>query len=96
MKRREALSVGEIINQVLKKERLDVKIDEHRALAMWPEIVGPGINRYTVSRSVKNGVMMVNISSAPLRNELMLTRSSIITKINESLGSEVIKEIIFR
>ena len=34
--------------------------------------------------------------SAPLRNQLMLTRSTLIARINESLGHEVIKEIIFR
>lgn len=96
MKRTNAQSVGDIINQVLRQERLDVRLDEQRALAMWPELVGPGINRYTTARSVKDGVLTFTISSAPLRNQLMLSRSSLITRINESLGREVIKEIIFR
>ncbi|MCQ2291065.1 MAG: DUF721 domain-containing protein [Bacteroidales bacterium] len=96
MKRTNAQSVGDIINQVLRQERLDVRLDEQRALAMWPELVGPGINRYTTARSVKDGVLTFTISSAPLRNQLMLSRSSLITRINEALGREVIKEIIFR
>lgn len=96
MKRTNAQSVGDIINQVLRQERLDVRLDEQRALAMWPQLVGPGINRYTTARSVKDGVLSFTISSAPLRNQLMLSRSSLITRINEALGREVIKEIIFR
>lgn len=96
MKRTNAQSVGDIINQVLRQERLDVRLDEQRALAMWPQLVGPGINRYTTARSVKDGVLTFTISSAPLRNQLMLSRSSLITRINEALGREVIKEIIFR
>lgn len=96
MKRTNAQSVGDIINQVLRQERLDIRLDEQRALAMWPELVGPGINRYTTARSVKDGVLTFTISSAPLRNQLMLSRSSLITRINEALGREVIKEIIFR
>lgn len=96
MKRTNAQSVGDIINQVLRQERLDVRLDEQRAMAMWPQLVGPGINRYTTARSVKDGVLTFTISSAPLRNQLMLSRSSLITRINEALGREVIKEIIFR
>ena len=96
MKRTSAQSIGEIFNEFLKQERLESQFNEQKALTLWPEIVGPGINRYTVDRSVKNGVMTVTISSAALRNELMLSRTAIITRINEALGGEVIHNIIFR
>ena len=96
MKRTEAKNVGQIINDLLQKENLDVALDEHRASALWPQIVGDGINRYTISRSVKNGVMTVRLSSASLANELMLIRASIIQRINEALGREIIHEIIFK
>lgn len=96
MKRTRAQSVAEIINQALLQERATGKLDEHRALSLWPEIVGPGVNQYTTSRNVRNGVMTIGISSASLRNELMLSRTRLITHINETLGHEVIKEIIFK
>lgn len=96
MKRTEAKNVGQIINDLLKKENLDVALDEHRASALWPQIVGDGINRYTISRSVTSGVMTVRLSSASLANELMLIRASIIQRINEALGREIIHEIIFK
>ncbi|MBO4813485.1 MAG: DUF721 domain-containing protein [Muribaculaceae bacterium] len=96
MKRTSAQSIGEIFNEFLKQERLESQFNEQKALTLWPEIVGPGINRYTVDRTVKNGVMTVTISSAALRNELMLSRTAIIARINEALGDEVIHNIIFR
>lgn len=96
MKRTEAKNVGQIINDLLQKENLDVALDEHRASALWPQIVGDGINRYTISRSVRDGVMTVRLSSASLANELMLIRASIIQRINEALGREIIREIIFK
>lgn len=95
MKRTQAKTIGEIVQDYLKKENLDVALDEHRASALWPQIVGQGINRYTVSRWVKDGVMHVQLSSAPLRNELMLNRSRVIATINEALGREVIRDIVF-
>ena len=96
MKRTEAKNIGQIINEVLQKEHLDVALDEHRASALWPQIVGDGINRYTIRRYVKDGVMTVHLSSASLANELMLNRHGIIQRINEALGREIIREIIFK
>ena len=96
MKRTEARNIGQIINDLLKKENLDVALDEHRACALWPQIVGDGINRYTIKRYVKDGVMTVHRSSASLKGELMLNRATIIARINEALGRDIISEIIFK
>ena len=96
MKKTNAQSVGEIIDSFLKHENLDNKLGEQQALALWPEIVGPGINRYTTNRYVNKGVLYITLSSAPLRNELMYNRSLLIKRINESLGHDVITEIVFR
>ena len=96
MKRVEAKNIGQIIDDLLKKENLDVALDEHRASALWPQIVGDGINSYTVKRYVKDGVMTVHLSSASLANELMLSRATLIARINEALGREIIREIIFK
>lgn len=96
MKRTEARNIGQIINDLLQHENLDVALDEHRASALWPEIVGDGINRYTIRRYVNDGVMTVYLSSAALKSELSLVRASIISRINEALGREIIREIIFK
>lgn len=96
MKRTDARLLGDIIKDFLKEEKLEDELDEHRASAVWPDVVGSGINRYTISRSVSRGVMTVKLSSAPLRNELMITRSVLVARINEALGREVIKEIVFK
>ena len=96
MKRTEAKNIGQIINDLLKKENLDVALDEHRACALWPQIVGDGINRYTIKRYVNSGIMTVHLSSASLKSELSLNRASIIARINEALGREIIREIIFK
>ena len=96
MKRTEAKNIGQIIDDLLKQEHLDVAFDEHRASALWPQIMGDGINRYTIKRYVKDGVMTVHLSSASLANELMLNRAAIIQRINEALGRDIIHEIIFK
>ena len=96
MKRTEAKNIGQIIDDVLRKEHLDVALDEHRASALWPQIVGDGINRYTIRRYVKDGVMTIHLSSASLKAELMLNRDAIIQRINQALGRDIIREIVFK
>ena len=96
MKRTEAQTIGQIVQNFLHEEHLDARLDELRASTLWPQVVGYGINRYTAARTVADGVMTVHITSAPLRNELMLMRSSIIQRINDALGRDVIHEIVFR
>lgn len=96
MKPTNAQTVGEIIQQLLHDNGLDNKLHEQQALELWPRVVGPGVNRYTVDRYVTAGVMHVKISSASLRNELMMNRSLIIQQLNEILGHNVITEIVFR
>ena len=96
MKRTEAMKVGDIITKLLKEDNIDRQFDEHTVVYLWPEIVGSGINRYTVSRYVKNGVLYLHLSSAALRNELMMSRTALIKRLNEAVGSEVIHDIVIR
>lgn len=95
MKRTDAKAVGDIIRHYLETEHLDSKMNELRVAELWADVVGMGINRYTVSRYVKGGVLHVHISSAPLRNELMLVRSSLVQRLNEAVGAQVIHDISF-
>lgn len=96
MKHTSAETVGQIIQRYLEAENLDTKLDELRIAELWADVVGSGVNRYTVNRYVKDGCLYVRLSSAPLRNELMLGRSILVKRLNEAVGRDVIKDIIFR
>lgn len=96
MKRKEPLSVGEIMERYLNPAELDESINERRLEAFWPEVVGPYINRQTLRRYVSRRVLHVVIASAPLRNDLMINRSSLVRRLNEITGADVIDDIVFR
>ena len=96
MKRTEAKSIAEIIADFMQQEDIEDAVLEQKALRLWQQVVGPGVNRMTTERYVDDGVITVKISSAALRNDLMLSRSSIINSLNNLVGKPVIKEIIFR
>jgi hypothetical protein len=93
MKRVEPKLVKDIIDQALYSGDNSRKALEQRASYLWPEVVGSGVNRYTLRRYVADGVLHVYLTSAPLKNELSYCRDSIIKSINEIIGSDVISAI---
>ena len=96
MKQGEAKSIGEIMSEYLNPAELDDSINERRLESLWGEIVGPYINRLTLSRRVRNRVLHVVVTSAPQRNDLMINRSSLVRRLNEAAGANVIDDIVFR
>lgn len=96
MKRTEAKSIAEIIGDFMQQEDIEDAVLEQKALRLWQQVVGTGVNRMTTERYVENGVITMKITSAALRNDLMLTRTAIIAQLNELVGKPVIREIVFR
>lgn len=95
MKRTEAKRIGQIIAEAMDADGLSGQMAEQRACFVWPEVVGPGVNRYTTRRYVERGTMHVYITSAVLKNELTYIRQRLIEQINLAVGSNVITSIIF-
>lgn len=86
MERVEPQAIGQIISQVLAQEGLERPMREQQACAAWPRIVGEGINRYTVRRYVRNSVLHVHITSAPLKQELSFHRDRLLEALNLAAG----------
>ncbi len=95
MKRTEPKLLIDIINESLRLDGLDTQFKEQRAVYLWPEIVGPGINRYTTRRFMEKGVLHVYISSASLKQELSFMRPRLIEALNHAVNAEVVSEIVF-
>lgn len=95
MKRTEAESVGDVLRRAIEDANMSQKLAETRACALWPRIVGPDIAARTSAPSVKNALMTVSVPNAALRHELLMTRSSIVKIINDTLNADVISDIRF-
>ncbi|MFI3240212.1 MAG: DUF721 domain-containing protein [Bacteroidales bacterium] len=96
MKWKEPEMVGDLINQLLKAEKLDGSMNEQRILNIWPQIVGPVINRCTIKRYIIKRVLYIHLSSAPLKSEINMHRSRLKQLLNETVGEEVITDIIIK
>ena len=70
-------------------------MNEQRVLDAWPEILGPAAT-YTSNLYIRNQTLYVHLTSAALRQELMMGREMLIRALNTKVGATVITNIIFR
>lgn len=76
--------------------QLNTKMNNARVQTYWEEVMGKTIARHTGNLQVKNGVLYLSITSAPLKQELYYNREKIIQLMNKRIGEEHIKEVVFR
>ncbi|MGM9844267.1 MAG: DUF721 domain-containing protein [Muribaculaceae bacterium] len=94
MKRVEPTLLKDILEQAFHQCDDNDNFDRQRAAYLWIDVVGPGVNRYTTRRYVDGETLHVYISSASLKNELSFHRETIVRRLNELVGKDVLKEII--
>ena len=95
MKRNDAEPIGKLIQQFLRQESLESPLNEQRLLDAWPQILGPAAN-YTSNLYIRNQTLYVHLTSAALRQELMMGREKLVRALNQTVGATVITNIIFR
>lgn len=62
----------------------------------WPEVVGPVVASRAQPLRIINGTLTVVVSSGPWMQELSFLKGMMREKLNERLGSEVVREIVLR
>lgn len=96
MRRKQTQTLGEILKEVTQSQHLEEKLDEMKIVAIWPEVVGNIINEYTTHLSTYNRTLYVSLTSAVLRNELLMHKTQLIYKLNQKAGKQIITNIIFK
>lgn len=95
MKRRNAVDVTTVLLQALREGGLEGPLNEHRAIAAWPVVAGEAVARFTRSVRLSNQTLVVQLSSAALRSDLMMRRKKLIEAINAHVGAQVVYELRF-
>jgi predicted nucleic acid-binding Zn ribbon protein len=89
-------TVGDILSRVLRSLEIDQRMDETRALAVWPEAAGPKMAANTRAVSVIRGRLMVEAKSPAWVQECTLLKVRLKGKINQLIGAEAVKDITFK
>ena len=96
MRRNKTMPLAEVLHDYVKKMHFEDKLLEVNALNAWESVVGQTINRHTKKIYIKEGVLFVKLDSSVVRNELAMLKQPLMKKINETVGAEVVSDIVLK
>lgn len=95
MQRHNSQPVGNIVLEILRQQGLEAPLNEYRLIKSWSDVLGPGVERFTRNLTIRNQTLYVKLSSPALRQELLMQRTALVTRLNEAVGAQVIVNIVF-
>ena len=95
MKKSNTEQIGTILNRYLREEGLETPLNQYRLINSWAEVMGQGIMNYTGERFIKGQTLYVQIRSSILKQDLMMSRATIVRRLNEHVQAQVITDIQF-
>lgn len=87
--------LGKAIEEWLRTNHFDEKLNETRLLSSWEKVAGKLIARHTENLFIKERELFVKVDSAALKHELTYMKSKLLKKLNKKAGAEVIEDIRF-
>lgn len=96
MRRSSPQSIGEILKSVVESMGLDSRMAEGQVLAAWEDMQGEQMRRQIKRSWLQKDVLFVEIASPAWRHELHLNRGAWRDRLNNELGREAVREMVFR
>ena len=86
IRRKEALSMEEVVEEFIKSAKLASGLNTQRVFAAWDECSGAG--PFTLKKYFRSGTLYVTLSSSVLRNQLFFQKAALIEKMNAALSGD--------
>ncbi len=94
-RRGNTVSFKDAFDEMLKTLNLRKKYKEQSVMSYWRNMMGEAITERTLRVFIKERVLYVELSSAPLKQELSLTKKMLIVQLNQAIGEKVIDDVVF-
>ncbi|MDQ2178402.1 DUF721 domain-containing protein [Marinifilum sp. D714] len=96
MRRSNTQKIDELIKEVLKESKLDVKLKEYELVNSWEKVIGKTVANATTDIHIRNRRLFVAVRSSVIRNELMIIRDGLVKALNREVQANIIDEIVVR
>lgn len=84
------------LQECLKQLGLRQRLQELRAVLLWPEAVGQVVSRHTLAETVERGILFVRVDSSSWAQQLSFLKQNLLARLNQDIGEPVILDIRFR
>ncbi len=89
----EEKSLKDLIYSMMDSYHLSDKLVETRVRNEWEILMGKTIAKNTSRLSIHKKTLYLELSSAPLKNDLYYHEQTIVEKVNQYIGQQVIHQI---
>ena len=96
MSKKQPLAFESALGNLVRELGISRRLREYDVITLWGKIVGEQIAKVAKPQRIENGVLLVEVTSAPWRAELSMRRQEIVEKINSAVRQRVVKDIRFR
>jgi len=90
----DAISLGDALKKYIAKSRFKHNIQAFQIGDHWEKVMGATIAKYTDKLEIRDGILFIHTSVAPLKTELVFQKELIIQRINESVGEKLIRDVV--
>ncbi len=85
-----------LIDKLIRSYGLESKMQELDVMSEWENIVGKMIARHTKDIQIKNKMLYITLDSAPLKHELLMSKTRIIELVNEKSGKVLVEDVFIK
>ena len=96
MRKSNTQSISSVLKSYVRENNLERKLNELDLIKSWESVMGKTVTRYTGNLYIQNNTLFVETTSPIVRNELLMMKEEIRVRLNEVVGEELIKSIVFR
>ena len=89
-------AIKDVLGEIMSESKIRKGMMEHRAVAYWEQVMGKSVARLTTNLYFKYGTLYVSLNSSVVRGELIMMKDKIITRMNEAIGANTIRNIVFK
>jgi hypothetical protein len=89
-------SLGDALRKFLQQSQLKGSIQALQIEEVWEQIMGKTVARYTDKIRIHGQTLYIDTTVAPLRQELLYQKETILRRVNEALGEVVVKEVVIK
>lgn len=87
-------TIDQSIQEYLKEFQLKARFDQSHLITYWEDLVGKTIAKRTKRVYFKNDVLIIEVSSAPMRATINQSKADLMKLIQEKYGTEMVADIL--
>jgi predicted nucleic acid-binding Zn ribbon protein len=91
----ETMDVKQGLEAMLEAYNIRGKFYETMLVTSWEKIMGGSIAKRTEKLFIRDKKLFIKINSAPLKQELSMMKTKLVSVLNASIGENVIEDVVF-